>query len=410
MNFLFISHYANAPAHGNPYRTYYFSKALVRLGHKVTIVAAATSHLRLKQPLKTKGIRQEEHDGITYLFLPSFSAGTGQIARVLNIMGFMLSYLFYKKSILKSANPDVVVEHTTYILPIFITTWISKKAKAILIFEVRDLWPASPIEISGKSKYHPFFQLINWAQYHALKRADCVVSTLRYADQYYAEHFISPKAFAHIQNGVDADLYLPENMYEGETFRLIQNIKMQHSGCVGYTGGFGPANGLEGLLKAANKLAEEDIAIILVGKGPRRTEFDAFVASEALSNVYIFDAVPKAEIIPITQAFDLAFGGGVNRKIHRYGISPNKIFDYMLSETPILICYNTQDNFLVDAGCGLLVENPLPSSIATAVSRFFGMSAAERIEMGKNGRKAALEKYEYQVLTQSFLDVVENLR
>ena len=409
MNFLFINHYANAPAYGNPYRTYYMAKQLVRLGHSVTIVAAGYSHLRLKQPPMSSGITREVHDGITYLFLPSMNAGTARTARVMNIFSFLWSLARHRNAILADSNPQIVIEATTYILPILISSQIARAAGAKLIYEVRDLWPASPIEISGKSKNHPFFLLIAWVQRYALRHADCVVSTLRFADQYFTKEILPPKMFAHIQNGVDAEQYDAQNTIEGDTFHAVQKIKGRYAGCVGYTGGFGAANGVQSLLGAAEELKRHNIAVILVGKGPRRTELDAIVASHGLSNVYLFDAVPKAEVIPITQSFDLAFDGGVDRGVHHYGISPNKVFDYMMSQTPILLGYNTKDDFVEQAGCGITVRNPTSETIAVAVLEFFALTDDQKRQMGRNGRKAVLEKYEYQVLARSFLDMVERL-
>lgn len=409
MNFLFINHHANAPEYGNPYRTYFMAKALVRLGHKVIVVASGYSHVRLKQPPKSSGITREVHEGITYLFLPAIGSGTSLLSRVTSIFGFVWSLARYRKAIEAEAKPVVVVEGTTYILPILISSRIARAAGAKLIYEVRDLWPASPIEISGKSKYHPFFLLIGWVQKYALRHADCVVSTLRFADQYFAEEVVVPKMFAHIQNGVDADQYAAQNTVEGDTFRTVTDIKARYAGVVGYTGGFGAANAVQSLLGAAEELARHDIAVVLVGKGPRRAEFEAFVAAHGLSNVYIFDAVPKAEVIPITKTFDLAFSGGVNRGVHHYGISPNKVFDYMMSETPILMGYNTQDDFAERSGCGITVRHPTGETVARAVLEFFNRSDEEKRQMGQNGRKAVLEQYEYQILAQALLDVVAQM-
>lgn len=409
MNFLFINHYANAPEYGNPYRTYYMAKALVRQGHKVSIVAAGYSHLRLKQPSKTSGYTREIHDGITYIFLPSMGAGTGRSARVMNILSFVWSLMRHRKAILAESDPDIVIEATTYILPILVSSRIARAADAKLIYEVRDLWPASPIEISGKSKNHPLFLLLAFAQRYALRNADCVVSTLRFADQYFTKELMPPKMFAHIQNGVDAEQYDAQYTIEGDTFHAVQKIKERYAGCVGYTGSFGAANAVQSLLDAAEELARHDLAVVLVGKGPRRAELDALVASRRLSNVYFFDALPKAEVIPITQSFDLAFSGGVVRGVHHFGISPNKVFDYMMSQTPILLCYNTQDDFVEQVGCGMTVRNPTGETVADAVLEFFALPEAQKQQMGQNGRKAALAKYEYQILARSFLEVVNRL-
>ena len=48
MNILLINHYAGTPALGMEYRPYYLAREWVRLGHRVTIIAAAYSHYRAR--------------------------------------------------------------------------------------------------------------------------------------------------------------------------------------------------------------------------------------------------------------------------------------------------------------------------------------------------------------------------
>jgi hypothetical protein len=50
LNIVYINHYAGSPAYGMEYRCHYLAREWVRSGHRVTIVAAAHSHVRSRQP------------------------------------------------------------------------------------------------------------------------------------------------------------------------------------------------------------------------------------------------------------------------------------------------------------------------------------------------------------------------
>lgn len=69
MNILLINHYAGSPEYGMEYRPYYLAREWVKEGHNVFIVASSYSHLRLKNPELDKSIKEEEIDGIRYIWL-----------------------------------------------------------------------------------------------------------------------------------------------------------------------------------------------------------------------------------------------------------------------------------------------------------------------------------------------------
>lgn len=239
-----------------------------------------------------------------------------------------------------------------------------------------------------------------------MKNADCVISTLKYADEYFTTNVIKPKLFAHIQNGISIRQYSTSSMKKSFYYDEVLQIKEKYDGCVGYTGGLGAANGLDVLLGSADELDKHNIAIIIFGKGPNREKY----LSYQKPNVHIYDAIPKKEIIQVSKLFDLGFVGGVNRKVHRYGVSANKIFDMMASKVPVLFCYNTQDNFIEDAHCGIIIKDPTSERVAEEIISFFKMKITERKAMGTNGYETVLKKYEYTGLTRKFLSAIKAIQ
>ncbi|MEY4753110.1 MAG: hypothetical protein RJA44_785, partial [Pseudomonadota bacterium] len=57
-------------------------------------------------------------------------------------------------------RPDVVIASSTYPMDIWVARRLARQADATLVFEVHDLWPLSPIELSGMSPQHPFIRLV----------------------------------------------------------------------------------------------------------------------------------------------------------------------------------------------------------------------------------------------------------
>ena len=82
VDILLINHYAGSARHGMEYRACYLAREWVNLGHRVTIVAASFSHLRIDQPHVSARFVAENIDGIRYVWLktPSYRGnGAGRI-------------------------------------------------------------------------------------------------------------------------------------------------------------------------------------------------------------------------------------------------------------------------------------------------------------------------------------------
>lgn len=69
MNILLINHYAGSPEMGMEFRPYYFAREWVKMGHRVSIIAADYSHLRRKNPQVDKDFQHDIIDGIDYYWL-----------------------------------------------------------------------------------------------------------------------------------------------------------------------------------------------------------------------------------------------------------------------------------------------------------------------------------------------------
>ena len=96
MKILLINHYAGSIYHGMEFRPYYLSKEWVKMGHEVVIVAASFSHLRQKNIEMTAEIKEENIDGIRYIWLktPEYNGnGFGRIRNMLTFIRKLYSYL-----------------------------------------------------------------------------------------------------------------------------------------------------------------------------------------------------------------------------------------------------------------------------------------------------------------------------
>lgn len=403
MKILIINHYAGSPKLGMEFRPYYLAKEWVRQGHSVTIIGASFSHLRNIQPLITRDLQSTEENGIVYVWLKTPSYITSG-KRILNILIFVIKLLYYKKKITKAYNPDVVIASSTYPLDIYPAKLLAKYSDSKLCFEVHDLWPLSPMVIGGYSKCHPFILMMQMAENFAYKNSDIVVSLLGNAKEHMKKHGLISGKFVHIPNGFDRDEY--ENMREEPPsgyLKLLSRLKSDGNLLIGYAGGHGPSNTLNTLIDAARLCKHIDrIKFILVGSGPVKSELQKI--SKDLPNVFFLDSLPKKSIPNFLLLFDILYIGGVKSILHKYGISPNKLIDYMLAAKPILLSADVENEIVEKINCGITVPAEDHLAIYNAIQKFVAMSENERIEMGERGRVYAKSDLDYNILATKFIN------
>jgi glycosyltransferase involved in cell wall biosynthesis len=406
MDILLINHYAGSVRHGMEYRPYYLAREWVRLGHRVTIVASSESHVRTQAPVLDGAARLAETiDGIDYLWLATPPYRGNGLARVRNMAAFVMRLREHAAELAARLKPDVVIASSTYPLDIWPAHRIARLAGARLLFEVHDLWPLSPMELGGYSRWHPFIMLLQAAENFACRRADAIVSILPRVREHLEAHGMAPSKLHVVPNGVD-----PAE-WEGDTAALpasldgaLAVLRRRGQFVVGYAGTHGISNALETLVEAAAELRRHPVAFVLVGAGPDKAALVQQAAELRLQNIHFFDPVPKAQVPALLQRFDLAYIGWRRQPLYRFGISPNKLIDYMMAARPILHAVEAGNDPVAEAGCGLTVAPEDPHAVANGILAMLALGADSRAALGQRGRRFALANHTYPVLGQRFLD------
>ena len=405
MKILLINHYAGSPRHGMEYRAYYLAREWVRLGHQVQIVASAQSHVRAKQPeLADKDRLDETIDGVHYTwFRTPLYSGNG-IGRVRNMASFV-SHLYREgKELAESFKPDVVIASSTYPMDIWPAHRIARLASAKLVFEVHDLWPLSPMELGGMSKWHPFIMLVQAAEDYAYCHADVIVSMLPKVRDYMESRGLAPHKLHIVSNGIDPAEWGDTGPSLNNTVRQeLAGLKAKGLSIVGYAGAHGVANALDTVLDAARLMVDEPIVFVLVGGGPDKAALKQRAQTEDLRNVCFIDPVRKEQIPALLQSFDIAYIGLQSQPLFRFGIAPNKLMDYMMAGRPVLMAIDAGNDPVGEAKCGLTVMPEDSQAIAQGIRYLLNLNVDERQEMGRCGRDYILKNHTYSVLAQRFL-------
>jgi glycosyltransferase involved in cell wall biosynthesis len=310
----------------------------------------------------------------------------------------MLKILFLPFSLKK---PDVIIVSPMAPFPILPAWILSKIYKAKLIYEVKDIWPLSLIEIGGFKTSHPFIKFMAWFEKFALKNSDIIVSNL----QNYGEHINKDigidRRFEWISNGVDLDELSKSKVLNDDIKSKIPKDKF----IVGYVGSFGISNAINFYLQAINIVDNKyDIVFVFLGDGELKKEI--FKSSIRDSRIIMLDKVDKMTAFKVMKNCNLLFKGNPNHNLYKFGISPIKLYEYMLSKTPVIHSTNTKNDIVKISNCGLSVEAENPNAIAQGIMDIYNMPEEERDILGVNGNKYVLEHFTYEKLAKKYKELL----
>jgi glycosyltransferase involved in cell wall biosynthesis len=218
---------------------------------------------------------------------------------------------------------------------------------------------------------------------------------------------MAQQKYFHVPNGINAAEWKQATapLPEAHVRSILRARDRQHF-LVGYAGYHGTANALEVLLDAAEHVRERPVTFLLVGKGPLKAQLVSLAAERGLANVEFLPPIEKSSIPALLAAMDALFIGWRNSPLYRFGVSPNKLFDYMMAQRPVIHSVTTTDDVVANAGCGISCAAEDPQGIADAITFLSSQSQSSLRAMGERGRQYVLDHHEYSVLAQDFLKAV----
>ena len=401
-NVWILNHYAISPDMAGGTRHYDLGRELVKRGHKVTIFASGLRHSNKKYiKVKLKELFNiENYDGVLFVWVNTLRYSGNNWRRILNMISYGIRILKVAK---KFEKPDVIIGSSVHPFAVIAAWWLAKRYKVKFLFEVRDLWPLTPIEMGViKANGIPAKLLYNWEKF-MYERADNIIVLMSNAKKYMKKYNIDLKKIVWICNGINLEQFDNNSAINNLSPKIIQEFtKYRDKFKIIYAGAHGPANGLDNVINAAILLTKEseDVHFFLVGEGIEKDKLIKKAKENNLNNVTFLNLVPKIQVPSILQKADLLLICWRNLRLYKYGISPNKLFDYLASKRPIVMSGNFSNNIVRDAKAGITVEPEDANALAEGILKIKKMSPEERRKLGANGRAYVEKHYDTRILAE----------
>jgi glycosyltransferase involved in cell wall biosynthesis len=397
-----LNHVALKPNETGITRHYDLAKEMVKEGHEVTIFASSfLAYLFKWRNPKRKNYR-ENVNGVIYEWVWTLPYRGNGVRRLLNMISYFFTAL-YRGMRLKE-RPDVVVGSSVHLFACLAGYFLSKWKKATYIVEIRDLWPRTLIDFGAMSEWHPVAIMFGLIERFVYKKSERIIVTLPGAHRYITSLGIPREKIYYIPNGIDLNR-VNELKNASPLEKEIINIRNKHKKIAMYVGAHGMANALFTIVRSAKFVNPEEIAYVFIGEGPEKPNL--MKEAEPFSNIYFFDGIPKSGVLPTLALADVLLVSMLNTSLYKYGISLNKLNDYLLAGKPILFAGNVYNNIVEEAGAGLTVEPENPEAFARGLMKLANLSEEEKLAIKQSSYRYLLENHDIKKLARKFLDVCE---
>ena len=406
MKIWFINHYAVPPKYYPLARPSLFAKNLIKMGHDVTIIAASTVHNSNNKNLINgrERIKRIEDDGIQYVLINCMPYCNNGIKRVINILQFanrlhnVLDTLDKPDAIVATSfDPFTCLEGIKY----------AKRHGINAIAEIADLWPETLIEYTGVSSNNLLVRYLRRIEKKIYMDADDIIFTMEGAYKYILEQKweeVIPESKVHyINNGILLERFdYNRANYAVDDLELKSNFLFK----VVYTGSIRKVNNLSRLLEIAKCVKNENVRFLIWGDGDERHTLEQRAKMEVIDNVIFKGSVEKKYIPYIVSNADVNIMHSDATSIMRFGLSANKLFDYLAAGKPIIMDFDSFKNPIREHDCGTVVTDKTPFAIARVIDEYALMSKKRLDEKGRNARRVS-EEYDFEKLTQKLIRIIK---
>lgn len=409
MKIYLVNHYAVPPKYYPLSRPSLFAKNLMKMGHDVTIVASSSVHNSKGDNLINDGseVKHIIDDGVSYVLIRCVSYCGNSIKRVINIGEFANKL---SKVLNKLDKPDVIIATSFDPISCYAGIKYAKKNNIKAISEIADLWPETLVAYSGISKNNLFVKWLRKIEKKIYMLSDAIIFTMEGAYDYIVEQDwdkdISRSKVFYINNGIDLETF----DFNKTNFQIDDDdLENQDTYKIVYTGSIRKVNNLGKLLDVAREIKNQSIKFLIWGDGDQLNALKQRIVDENIDNVIFKGKVEKKYVPYITSHADLNYAHNDSSPLFRFGISFNKIFDYLAAGKPIICDFYSKYNPVIQENAGLAIESGDIKEIAKVIEKMSNENSKYIKEMSNNARKAA-NKYDFKNLTNKLIEVINNVK
>ena len=403
---IWIVNYYTSPTCSNP-RYLEFAKHFMAAGHEVL-----TFYANYKSDEHAPLFNRKEVGGLNFVEVKAPHYVGNGVARMKSIFSFAWAI---KRHCMEFERPDVILHnvHAPFDAPIVLA---ARKLKCKYVSEVWDLWPDNFANFGMISRKNPAMKLLYSIEKWIYDHADERVFTLAGATAYLKGKGwttetggkIDLSKVNYINNGLDLEKFDKDKQAFPRDDADMNDPNLTK---IVYLGAINKANNVKTLIDAAVLLQDmPNYRFFIYGNGVYRPELEQYVKDNHIDNV-----VFKETRIPLEECAWVVSQATVNimnyeKGFGYMGVSSGKMFQYLAAGKPIVCNVDiAYDNVIKDNNLGVAHDIETPEEFAEAIRKLAEQPKEEYDNMCERVRVVA-KKFDYKVLAQRELEIIESLK
>lgn len=387
-------------------RTFEHARRWAELGHEVTVVTGFPNHPTgiIRPEYRGQWVKREQVEGIDLLRTWVYcAANKGFFRRVLNFLSFFFSSLIL--GAFMTGRPHVVIGTSPQFFCAVAAYLLSRVKRVPFVFEVRDIWPQSAVEM-GALKNRWLVRSLEAIEMHLYKHAALIVPVAESTREYLLSKGIPPEKIKIITNGVDAGYLASESIAPEEVRR---QLGLEGKFIVSYIGTHGMAHALNVVLNVAKRFRQDsDVHFLFVGEGAEKENLKQLAEQLSLDNLTFLGEQPRERLLGFYRASDVSLVPLRRLEIFRK-VLPSKLFELMGVGCPIICSVEGEAARLVAAAeSGLCIEPENADALVVSINRLRAEPKL-RAQMSANGQQFVKTHYLRSVLAERYLSVVSQV-
>jgi len=241
-------------------------------------------------------------------------------------------------------------------------------------------------------------------------KADYLITVIEEAVERYHSLGIPKEKLTVVANYVNQDEFLSSiKSRTKDNLDILQKFKGKF--VVTYIGGFDIHRGLESVIRAMPLLIKKckDVKLVLVGTGRNLMTLIELSQNLKVDKYISFEGWQPPSILPsYIKGSDVCLIPHL-KTVQTDNTIPHKLFQYMLLERPVISTNcNPIRRIVSETRCGLVYRSGDYEGLSDCIMELYEDYELRR-QMGKRGKKAVLEKYNWGIASKNLIQLYKTI-
>jgi colanic acid biosynthesis glycosyl transferase WcaI len=381
-----------------------FAQGMCMKGHSVTVLTTLPEY-NLATGARKELDEVEMEQGVHVVRIGTMKVHlVGMIRRGIGVL--ILPWSFIRAGRKHVSENDVVLVYSPPLTLSVAGIRLARFYKSKCVVNIQDLFPQNAIDL-GILKNRLLIALFEAIERYAYKKTDFItVHSRSNRDTLVEQKKVDRNKVEVFHNWIDVG---EQSKDEGRSIDFRKDYGLGSSFVILFGGVVGPAQGLDVIVPAAERLRDVDVRFLVVGDGTEKRMLQERAEAKGLHNIVFKPFIDPADFDLLLESVDA--GLVTLSKEMKTPVVPGKIGSYMAKKLPVIASLNKESDgieMIREAGCGFAGTAGDGEELAKNILNLLESPGLKKT-MGEAGWRYAQRAMSKEVVLDQYADLFQKL-